>query len=261
MDTLSNLLPPTVPPGFRLLVRYIDQLAASHKVAVCPIALVSQLNVHMDLTDAVAVVQTRKSIVLRQSPESNSIIKIGPSQLVRREAQIHAVVDDGPNVRAMVSSGSVRGLEEKDQEPLMSYVELQGFGEPLSENHFPELSKYWKHAAAALTYLHSRAVLHRDIKPSNMIIIDGSLTLNDFDCSCFAYEEQIRRAVAGTPQFRNPFLVAGESFAKADDWNSLVLSFLSLRMDITYKAEALRQALELEWVPDDMKAAITIPDD
>jgi hypothetical protein len=259
MDTLSNLLPSSPPPGFRVLVRYVDQLAESHNIEVRPVTLVSNSNQSLDMTFAVTLMQTRKSLVLQSSPAANSVIKIGPARLVAREVQIHDVVDGGPHIRCMMSSGTVEGLQEgKDDEPPLAYVELAGLGEPLSAKHADgeELAVHWQHAAEALCHLHGRSVLHRDIKPSNMIIINSFLTLNDFDCSCFMHEAGSSGDV-GTPAFRNPFLSA-DGYTQADDWNSLVLSFLSLRLDIGNKVEALKQASDLAWVPEEMKKKISL---
>jgi serine/threonine protein kinase len=256
MSTFSQLLSADPPPGFHLLVRYVDQLARSHDMPVVNVELVSETDGRvLDLEKAVVLVSTRKSVVLQQSADSKSIIKVGKADLIDREARIHALVDGGPSIRKLVSTGRVMGVEAKEADPQLRYVELEGLGEPLATKHSADMSTFFDHASAALAHMHKKGVMHRDIKPSNMIVIDGKLFLNDFDCSCLTDErDQLRNSAIGTQEFASPLF--SRSFSPDDDWASLLLSFLSLKTDINQKQQILALAVGLDWVPSNMKAVL-----
>jgi serine/threonine protein kinase len=252
MTTLSKLLPANPPPGFRLLVRYVDRLALLHEVSVMNFTFKLDGGDELDMQHTEVLACTRKSLVLQRTPQCYSVVKVGPTELVQKEATIHALVDGGPNIRKLVATGVVDGVEAKESGPLLRFVELEGLGEPLQSKHIGDLDTLFCQASAALEHMHSEGVFHRDIKPSNMIIINGSLMLNDFDCSCLRTErEACKRLQVGTTMFRSPFLT--REYTEWDDWASLVMSFLSLRIDISNKADALQRALGLDWVPDKMK--------
>lgn len=259
MTTFSQLLPVAPPPGFELLVRYVDQLATSHGVPLVEVTFQPEGSKDMlDMQNAAVLACTRKSVILQQDGKSNEIIKVGPAHLIVREASIHALVDGGPNIRKLGQTGVVGGLHQAPENPLLRFVTLQGLGEPLGPQHVQTTettTSLFLQASGALDHLHDKEVFHRDIKPSNMIVIDGELQLNDFDCSCFQQQkEECKNLNAGTPFFSSPLLA--RSYTARDDWAALVLSFLSLRLDIADKKAALQQAAGLDWVPNVIKECI-----
>jgi serine/threonine protein kinase len=250
MTTLSQLLPVCPPPGFDLLVRYVDQLAFFHNVPVVEVTFKTAAGEILDMQHVSVLASTRKSLVLQQDEKSNEIIKVGPAELIERETHIHAVVDNGPNIRKLVQAGVVEGL----QDGALRFVKLEGLGEPLEVKHVENMASLFDQASAALQHLHKNSVLHRDIKPSNMIIIGGQLKLNDFDCSCFTNSKECKDLRVGTSLFSSPYL--SESYVFRDDWAALVLSFLHLRMSITDKKAALQYALKISEIPETIKSCI-----
>jgi len=62
-------------------------------------------------------------------------------------------------------------------------------------------------------------VLHRDVKPENMLIINGDLSLNDFDVSCLAdTSDATLRSRVGTEDFR---LLSGKQESSTKQWTTL----------------------------------------
>jgi serine/threonine protein kinase len=239
-----------------LLVRYVDQLAVSHGVPVVEVTFQADgSNELLVMQRAKVLATTRKSVILQQDEKSNEIIKVGPAELMEKEAAIHAVVDGGPNIRRLVSTGVVGGLQHASGRPPLRFVALKGLGGPLGSQHVDNMASLFTQASNALQHLHDKDVFHRDIKPSNMIVIEGELQLNDFDCSCFAQsKEECKNLNVGTPFFSSPFLA--RTYTPGDDWAALVLSFLSLRLDIADKKDVLKQATGLDWVPEVVKSCI-----
>ena len=259
--TLSALLPPSPPPGFRLLVRYVDTLCQLHSVPIVDIAFEKATGGVVDMSKARVLHCTRKSLVVQQSPASSSVIKIGPAPLIEREIEFHNLVDDHcPYIRRCLSSGVVLGVSDDENSPLQ-FLELEGLGERLDAfftrpgKNQALMSQYFDQCATALQHMHAKGVLHRDVKPSNIMIIDDVLKLNDFDCSCDINDHASRKQLTvGTACFQSPFLQ--NEYNKSDDWVGLILTFLSLHMDITNRKGALVSALDLPWVPQTMKDCI-----
>ena len=183
--TFSHLLPLCPPPGFELLVRYVDQLAFLHDLPVVEVTFQPDNgSTPLDMEHATVLASTRKSLILQQHDTTNEIIKVGPAKLIEKEAAIHALVDGGPNIRKLITTGVVSGLQDGLGDIPLRFVTLEGLGEPLGIKHIENIQSLFEQASAALQHLHENGVFHRDIKPNNMIVINGKLQLNDFDCSC-----------------------------------------------------------------------------
>ena len=237
-------------------MRYVDQLAFLHDLPVVEVTFQPDNgSTPLDMEHATVLASTRKSLILQQHDTTNEIIKVGPAKLIEKEAAIHALVDGGPNIRKLITTGVVSGLQDGLGDIPLRFVTLEGLGEPLGIKHIENIQSLFEQASAALQHLHENGVFHRDIKPNNMIVINGKLQLNDFDCSCLtSSKDECKMLDVGTSFFSSPVLA--RSYTSADDWAALSLSFLSLRLDITDKIEALKSALELSWVPDVLKTCI-----
>ncbi len=112
----------------------------------------------------------------------------------------------------------------------------------------------------AVTGLHMAGVLHRDVKPENMLIINGDLSLNDFDVSCLAdTSDATLRSRVGTEDFRSPLWQTGKQYKAVDDLASLVLSFAwLLNMRTESPIERIRWVAKL---PNAPKSMINTADD
>lgn len=256
--TLAHILPTAPTPGFRLLVRYVDTLASIHGLPSLPLALRREDGSIVDVVHASVLAHGHHSLVLQLSADAQSIVKISRSAFVAHERLIHNVVDGAsPYLRAMLPNGfgTVEGAGVD-----LSFIELAGLGEPLVAAHVAtaaQLAQCWDQAALALSAMHEARVLHRDLKPSNMVMIRGSLVINDFDVACMMDSEaHIKQLQVGTRAFHSPKLV--DKWRPRDEWLSLALAFLSLRLPDPFsnKTAALESALNASWVPEAMKAAI-----
>ena len=260
-DTLADLLDTAPSPGFQLLSRYVDTLASLHSLPFTALQLIADDGTVMDLSQVQILAQGQHSMVLLPSPASNFVIKISLSSLIDHERRIHSLVDGTSNhLRRMAagssSYGKVNGVGDG-----LAFLKLEGVGNPFiasdaaSDAAFVSL---WEHARDGLAGMHARRILHRDVKPSNMIIIHGSLLLNDFDVSCSLDDTPavLQQLQVGTDSYRSPKLK--DKWRERDDWLGLVLSFLSLRMPFPFKNKqaTLEHALHLSWVPSTMKECI-----
>ena len=101
------------PPGFQLLVRYVDGLCLLHGLGkVQPMAVYSSSvggnleSSNVDLTLAEVVHMGQKSIVLRL-PGKDSVIKVASRNTINQELNIHSLIDrlNCPNLRPLSSHG------------------------------------------------------------------------------------------------------------------------------------------------------------
>jgi hypothetical protein len=256
--TLAHILPTAPTPGFHLLVRYVDTLATIHGLPRLPLALRCEDGSVLDVAHASVLAHGHHSLVLQLSADAKSIIKISRSALIAHERLIHNVVDGAsPYLRAMLPGGfgTVEGAGAA-----LSFIQLAGLGEPLVAAHVAtpaQLAQCWDQAALALSAMHEARVLHRDLKPSNMVMIGGSLVINDFDVACMMDNEaHIRQLQVGTRAFHSPKLA--DKWRPRDEWLSLALAFLSLRLPDPFsnKTASLETAQNASWVPHAMKLAI-----
>ena len=264
VTTLSELLPIIPPPGFHMLVRYVDTLCRLHAVPIVNLSFRCDDGKILEMDKAELLHHTRKSIVVQQSSSCLSVIKIGPRALMERELLIHNIVDDNSiHIRRCLQAGVIVGVsagDEKEEEktPLL-FLELEGLGVPLERSLVLKnetFESYFNQAVLGLQHLHAKGVLHRDMKPSNIMLIDGVIKVNDFDCSCrLADNTERMRLSVGTAKYQSPF--RAKEYTEHDDWISLILTFLSLRMDISNKEQALSSAMGLSWLPLALKACIS----
>uniref|UniRef100_A0A7S1N695 non-specific serine/threonine protein kinase n=1 Tax=Eutreptiella gymnastica TaxID=73025 RepID=A0A7S1N695_9EUGL len=86
---------------------------------------------------------------------------------------------------------------------------------------------YMKSLSSAVEYLHRMQVIHRDIKPSNVLLTkDGVAKVSDFGLACVIgaaedgrrTDREMRRTVAGTPQYFAPELYTGIYDEGVDIW-------------------------------------------
>lgn len=258
-DNLLHLLDDRPTTGFTLLVRYADTLASIHSLPLTPLTLLKENGEIVDISEAQVLAHGHHSLVIQPSLTSNFVIKISKSQLIDRERRIHSIVDDCPThyLRHILPDGwgIVQGVGNG-----LSFIMLEGLGTPLSASHVSSnesLAMYWSQAYQALSSMHAKRVLHRDVKPSNMVLISGALVLNDFDVCCSLDDEkELAQLEVGTADYRSPRLSG--KWRVRDDLLGLALSFLSLRLVFPFpnKQTALEDAINLEWVPADMKRII-----
>lgn len=260
-EILAELLPSAPTPGFQLLSRYVDTLAQLHSLPLAPLQLIASDNTILDMSNAQILAQGQHSLVLLPSPSSNCVVKMSFTSLIDHERRIHSVVDKGSKyLRNMVQGaggwGNVLGAGDG-----ISFLVLEGVGTPFTASDVSSdaaLSSYWDQASQALAAMHSSRILHRDIKPTNMIIIHGALVLNDFDIACSLDDDaQLKNVQVGTSVYHSPKLK--DKWRDKDDWLSLALSFLSLRLPFPFanKQATLEGSLNLAWVPAQMKERIT----
>ena len=259
-DTLLDLLDPPPSTGFTLLSRYVDTLASLHALPIAPLQLVAADGQVLDVSGAQILAQGQHSLVLLLAPDSKFVVKISRSYLIEHERRMHALVDgSSAHLRPMVAGAGGYG-EVKGAGAGLSFLLLQGVGDPFVASHASSDASFaslWDQAAAGLTAMHSKRVLHRDCKPSNLILLHGALLLNDFDIACeIADEAALQQLHVGTEDYRSPKL--RDRWRERDDWLGLVLSFLSLRLPFPFAdtRASLENALGLAWVPRSMKERI-----
>jgi hypothetical protein len=256
------LLEPAPSAGFVLLSRYVDTLAQIHSLPIAPLELRTASGDVIDMSRAQLLAHGGHSLVLLPSPDAQYVVKISHIDLNQREVRIHDELDGcSVHLRPMLAGpgrcGTVHGAG-----PGLSFVALQGVGDPFLAEHVQtdaSLASLWQQASSAVAAMHAKHVLHRDIKPSNFIIVHGALLLNDFDAAWSQQSDtdaQLQQLHVGTDAYRSPKL-AGK-WRERDDWLALALSFLSLRLSFPFsnKGAVLEQALNHAWVPDDMKKTI-----
>ena len=267
-STLADLLCQTSagtscapPPGFSLLVQYVDALCNMNAIqqvkpsAVYASSLGGAPNFAVcDLSVAEVVYLGRKSLLLRL-PGADNVFKVATEVTITRELSFHKVIDrvvcEGLRHLTAMGHGMVLGAGDG-----LGFLLLEHWCQPVSASALQSAAtfeKWWGQvnicscaanvlvgvnlndacsllqAEAAICTLHTNHVLHRDVKPDNFLIHDGTLQLNDFDVSCFEHEQELRvHSPVGTSSFWSPRYdvpVHGWAYDHDDDWIGLALTF------------------------------------
>jgi len=133
----------------------------------------------------------------------------------------------GPGV---LRPGAYSMMEQAGGEPECRSVEDLLREAP--ENRLPEgaATALVKQIAKALEYAHSHGIVHRDIKPANILVTpDGVAKITDFGIAKLnASQFTMTGQVLGTPSYRSPEQVRGESVDGRSDLFSLGIILYSM---------------------------------
>ncbi|CAL8464685.1 g4220 [Coccomyxa elongata] len=250
---LSDLLPPAMPSGFGLLVQYTDTLCELEGIEKVQLTASWMKNQPVDFTHAQVIASSRKSMVVRLTPASDSVVRISMQQLIAHECELNLTLDGrSQHLRRMTGSGQYAELSSGVL-PGLAMLELAGFGKPLQSHHMEPgslgMGLVWDQASEGLSAMHAAGVLHRDPKPSNLLVIDGVVKLSDFDISCRMEDESARQNLdVGTPEFLSSKLA--QRYEERDDYLALALALLKLAgIDIADKRAAMESASDAGWLP------------
>ena len=95
----------------------------------------------------------------------------------------------------------------------------------------PELLQYFREAAEALDFLHSRRVQHRDIKPENILLLQRHAKVADFGLARAQDSQRLMTASgSGTPYYMAPEVWRGKSSIHSDQYG-LAATYAELRLD------------------------------
>jgi serine/threonine protein kinase len=93
-----------------------------------------------------------------------------------------------------------------------------------------ELVRYFRQAAEALDFLHTRGVQHRDIKPENILLVEGYAKVADFGLARDQGQASMIMATGcGTPVYMAPEVWHGKVSHNTDQY-SLALAYAELRL-------------------------------
>jgi serine/threonine protein kinase/formylglycine-generating enzyme required for sulfatase activity len=92
-----------------------------------------------------------------------------------------------------------------------------------------ELIGYFREAAEALDFMHSKRIWHRDVKPENILLLAGHAKVGDFGLARVNASQRLTQtAGAGTPAFMAPEVWRGQAHPTSDQY-SLAASYALLR--------------------------------
>jgi tetratricopeptide (TPR) repeat protein len=143
--------------------------------------------------------------------------------------QIHAVVEDGPDIYLVFEFVEGKTLEKvlAERSPM-----------PLSQALF-----VMKDVCAGLEHAHSQGVIHRDLKPSNIMLDPkGVAKVMDFGVAHHARAAMARatstRTVWGTPPYMAPEAEEGQIGRESDVYALAVCLYEMLTGDVPFKGAA-----------------------
>jgi serine/threonine protein kinase len=97
-----------------------------------------------------------------------------------------------------------------------------------------ELLRYFRQAAEAIDFLHSKGIQHRDIKPVNILLLKGHVKVADFGLAKLKGDQPLVDATvgAGTGHYTAPEVWKGKLSDHSDQY-SLACSYVELRLGHT----------------------------